>query len=70
MDGRGQMRALYKVLVWKPERKRGLRYLVIPFTTVIDFVPVPLVNTRSLFRVIYVGGPCSVRYPTSAMIHI
>ena len=27
MDGAGQMRALYKVLVWKPERMRSLRCL-------------------------------------------
>jgi hypothetical protein len=41
-----------------------------PFTTLIGFDPVPSVNTVFVFREIYVGGPCSVRYTTKAMIYI
>jgi hypothetical protein len=43
---------------------------LLPSTTVAGFVPVSSVNTMSVFRVIYAGGPCSIRYPTKAIISI
>jgi hypothetical protein len=56
-------------LIEQAPRPKMFRILI-PFTTMIAFDPVTSVITISVLRVIYVGGPSSVRYPTNAMIHI
>jgi hypothetical protein len=49
---------------------RWLQIPLTPLTTVIDLDPLTSVITISVLRVIYVGGPCSVRCATNEVIYI